>query len=244
MKDTLGDRMKSYEAVTRFFVTPRSYAIIRIDGCHFHTFTRGCEKPFDERLRLAMINTMAHLVKDIQGVKFGYHQSDEISLLLTDFDSISTTAWYSGNVQKIASVSASQATANFNLFYADALGVERHHTLATFDARVFVLPNATEVMNYFLWRIQDAERNSISGLAQSLYSQKQLNGVKKDQLKALSKDKGHDWDQLDYWNKRGTIYTRESGVFSEPPTSDNKWDLLKLIPNPADQPQASEADTN
>lgn len=47
--DSLGDRMKGYESVSRNFLTRRVPAIIRLDGKAFHTFTKGMEKPFDPR---------------------------------------------------------------------------------------------------------------------------------------------------------------------------------------------------
>ena len=49
-KDSLGDRMKKYEGVSRNYLTRRVPVIIRLDGKAFHTFTKGFKKPFDEVL--------------------------------------------------------------------------------------------------------------------------------------------------------------------------------------------------
>ena len=46
-KDSLGDRMKRYEGVSRTYLVRRMPVIIRIDGKAFHTFTKGFQKPFD-----------------------------------------------------------------------------------------------------------------------------------------------------------------------------------------------------
>ncbi|MFD0474429.1 hypothetical protein ACFQ0B_43965 [Nonomuraea thailandensis] len=35
----LGDRMKGYEAVTRTLLPRRTYAVVRVDGRAFHTFS-------------------------------------------------------------------------------------------------------------------------------------------------------------------------------------------------------------
>ena len=48
LKDSLGDRMKRYESVTQSHLLPRTPAIIRLDGKAFHTYTKGCDKPFDK----------------------------------------------------------------------------------------------------------------------------------------------------------------------------------------------------
>ena len=114
MQDNLGDRMKGYENITRYHLPRRTYSMLRIDGKAFKTFTRGLKKPFDDGFINDMDETACFLCKNIQGAKFAFVQSDEISILLTDFETIQTDAWFDGNVQKMASVSASIATAQFN----------------------------------------------------------------------------------------------------------------------------------
>ena len=87
-KDSLGTRMKGYENVSRFYLTKRTPVIIRIDGKAFHTFTRGFERPFDKCLMQTMKETAIYLCKNIGGCKLAYTQSDEISLLLVDYDTV------------------------------------------------------------------------------------------------------------------------------------------------------------
>jgi tRNA(His) guanylyltransferase len=205
MKDALGDRMKDqYESRYKIKLPRRTYTIVRLDGKAFHTFTKGMKKPFDEKLSKTMRVTTAALCAEIQGCQIGYTQSDEISLLLTDFKNDQTTAFFDGNIQKIASVSASIATAIFN----DELDgyVDR---LAYFDSRVFVIPDPTEVENYFIWRQQDCVRNSISMLAQSLYSHKELHGVNTNEMQELCFQKGHNWNDVEDGYKRGFLSVKE-----------------------------------
>lgn len=93
MKDQIGDRMKEfYEDRTRYALVRRTYTIIRIDGKAFHTYTRGLQKPFDDQLMDDMDATAAYVCQNIQGAKFAFVQSDEISVLITDFDDINTGA--------------------------------------------------------------------------------------------------------------------------------------------------------
>src|SRR5579859_3516902 len=102
MKDDLGDRMKSYyEDRTRISLPRRTFTIIRIDGKAFHTYTQGLKRPFDVELIEDMDLTTKFLCENIQGAKFAYVQSDEISIALTDFDKITTDAWFNGNLQKM-----------------------------------------------------------------------------------------------------------------------------------------------
>ena len=57
---------------------------------------------------------MLGLCKEIQGCVFGYTQSDEITLILIDYQNINTEAWFDYNVQKLCGITASMATMLFN----------------------------------------------------------------------------------------------------------------------------------
>jgi len=222
MIDTLGDRMKDfYEDRYRFTLPRRTYTIIRIDGKAFHTYTKGLKRPFDEGLIEDMNETTAYLCKNIQGVKLGYVQSDEISLVLTDFDELGTHAWFDNNLQKMASVAASMATAKFNQLRMmrkcwdgnDVEGMLDHDDLenfrlAMFDARVFQIPFIDEVINYLIWRQQDATRNSISSVAQSMYSPKELHGKSTDEMQEMIFQKGINWNDYSYREKRGGVIAK------------------------------------
>ena len=115
MFDALGDRMKNnYENRYRFYLTRRTPVIIRIDGNAFHTFTRGLDKPFDADFMKTMQKTCLSLCQNIQGCVGGYVQSDEISLLLVDYQTLESDAWFDYNLQKITSLAAARATMTFN----------------------------------------------------------------------------------------------------------------------------------
>lgn len=114
-KDALGDRMKSYyEDRTRYFIPRKTFGLIRIDGKAFHTYTKGLEKPFDTGLISDMNETARFLCENIQGARFGFVQSDEIQIVFTDLFERDAQMWFDGNIQKIASISASIATSKFN----------------------------------------------------------------------------------------------------------------------------------
>lgn len=224
MKDELGKRMKeNYEQRTRTFLPRRTYAIIRLDGKAFHTFTRGMKRPFDQDFIDMMTQTALFLCEKIQGCKMGYVQSDEISLLLTDFDTITTDVWFDGNIQKIVSVGASMATSEFNKNWIRSFliqgikGMENYDKipLANFDARVFTIPDPTEVENYFIWRQKDAIRNSIAMTAQSLYPHKELNGKSQSAQQEMIFQKGQNWNDMPDGFKRGrTIYQKKTNTMS------------------------------
>lgn len=218
-KDSLGDRMKGYESVSRNFLMKKTPAIIRIDGKAFHTFTKGLKKPFDAFLVSVMQDTMRELCGNVQGCVFGYTQSDEITLVLTDYSNVKTDAWFEYNVQKMTSVAASMATLFFNrnwrskfyeieesyIFehsYIDLLADKLDRAL--FDARAFSVP-VDEVINCLIWRQQDAIRNSIEAVGQANFSHKELQFKNCDEIQdMLLTEKGINWNDLPTILKRGS----------------------------------------
>lgn len=228
-KDSLGDRMKAYESISKTFLTRRIPVIIRLDGKAFHTFTHGMKKPFDSILMQTMQETMKYLCENIQGCVLGYTQSDEITLVLTDYETITTDAWFGYNVQKMTSVSASMATLAFNKFFLENVdiyrlkawdgvsgykeGIDKNYITklldkikvgALFASRVFSVPKE-EVCNCLIWRQQDATRNSIQSVGQANFSHKQLNGKSCDMIQdMLFTEKGINWNDFPTDCKRGS----------------------------------------
>lgn len=206
--DALGDRMKDLEGRCRYMLPRRCYTLIRLDGKAFHTYTRGLDRPFDEPLRRAMQETTKKLCAGIQGCKIGYTQSDEITLLLTDFDSVDTCAWFDGNLQKIVSVAASIATETFN-----KIRWSQGFTsgIALFDARVWTTSDPWEAYNAFYWRQKDATKNSVQMVARSLASHKECNGLNFSGLNDLIHAKGKNFNDYPTDCKRGAFVHKESG---------------------------------
>ena len=255
-KDNLGDRMKSYENITRAYLPNRMPVIIRLDGCHFHTFTKGFNKPFDSILMRAMWQTAMELCKNIEGVKLAYTQSDEISLLITNNDTWETQPWFGNNILKIVSVAASMATLAFNrafwrevnILNNDYLNMEDTKHLntycyavekgATFDARIFVLPE-DEVCNYFIWRQQDAIRNSIQAVGQAYFSHKELMNKSCENIKQMLVEKNIKWEAYPIPQRRGICVAKQStpimttvyfGTNKTETTYRNKWIIDEAIP--------------
>lgn len=200
---TLGDRMKAHEAVTRTVLPRRTYTLLRVDGRAFHSYLRRAAKPFDEQFMADMDHVAEALCGEIAGAAFAYTQSDEVSVLYTDFASASTEPWFGGVVAKQVSIASSLATAVLN---------ERWPGRALFDARVFTLADPVEVANYFLWRQRDAVRNSISMAAQARFSHRQLHGVNTRQMQELLwSEHGINWNDYPDGAKRGRVTVRQVG---------------------------------
>ena len=224
VKAELGTRMKEfYEGVPKTRLVRRMPVAIRLDGKAFHTFTRGFQKPFDEVLGRAMRETMQYLCENIQGCVLGYTQSDEITLILVDYQNLNSCAWFDYEVQKMCSIAASMATMAFNKFftknvnyfeitheYDDTINeycttlVNAAEKGAMFDARVFNIPKE-EVTNLIYWRQLDSTRNSIQMVGQANFSHKELQNKSCNMIQEmLFAEKGINWNDYPTYLKRGS----------------------------------------
>lgn len=242
-KDPIGDRMKAnYENRAKTYLTRRTPVIIRLDGKAFHTFTRGFRRPYDEVFHAAMNETTKYLCENIQGCKFGYTQSDEITLLLTDYDTLTTDAWFGYSVQKLCSVSASMATLEFNrqlrhhimvLTKNDGINEDRKEDLdyavalgraltagALFDSRCFNIPKE-EVTNCFIWRQQDATRNAVQMLGQCHFPSNDLDGKNQSEVREMLARNGIIFDEMLAAFKRGVCCVKDD---------DGRWVIDTEIP--------------
>lgn len=214
---SLSDRMKGYEKVTKSFLIPRMPIIIRLDGKSFHTYTKQF-KTKDTFYSEALANTMKcvlnYLCNKVQGCVCGYTQSDEINLLLIDYQNLNTNVWFEGNIQKISSVTASMASTYFNYLMSYTVNKNNEQpSLAFCDCRCFNLTKE-EVSNYFLWRQQDAIRNSKQALAYCYYSPKQVYKKNTTELVEMLKvDFNVDWNECSEEFKSGLFYFRNSNKF-------------------------------
>lgn len=253
--DDLGNRMKEYyEDRAKTYLTRRMPVAIRLDGKAFHTFTKGMKKPFDSVLMETMQDTMLYLCKNIQGCILGYTQSDEITLILQDYKTLTTEAWFNYAVQKMCSISASMAAMIFNKQFK--LNVEKYkleymssfvpqsidlqlkereyqNTLdkaeekgAIFDSRVFNIPKE-EVTNLIYWRQLDATRNSIQSVGQAYFSHSELQHKDCNDIQdMLMLQKGINWNNYTIPQKRGTCCIK----VHEGPEDRGVWKVDQEIP--------------
>lgn len=243
-QDNIGDRMKNnYENISKTRLMRRTPVALRLDGKAFHTFTRGFKKPFDDILVETMQQTMQYLCENIQGCVFGYTQSDEITLILIDYQTFETQAWFDYEVQKMCSIAASVATMKFNQIFnqlvylrcesddrgnilnKDYIPIHQAHIRATnkgaiFDCRAFNIPKE-EVANLIYWRQLDAIRNSIQMVGQANFPHKQLQEKSCENIKTmLIAEKDIDWNDYPIYLQRGSACRK----------GENGWEIDYNIP--------------
>lgn len=122
----LAERMKDYEKRNRYYLQRRMPVILRLDMRAGHSFTRGFERPFDEVFIKSMQDTAKYLCENIQNCKLSYQQSDEITLLLVDYDKLNTDCFFDYRVDKLCSIAASMATMAFNRAFKKNVEDESH----------------------------------------------------------------------------------------------------------------------
>lgn len=211
---SLGDRIKKYEKTNHYQLLSRTPLMIRVDGRAFHTFTKICNRPFDNHFIDSMIFSALDVSKEMQGFKVAYIQSDEVTFCLTDYDTLTTEGWFDYDLAKVISISASLMTINFNHFF----GVNSKGHYPVFDSRAFSIP-VDDVVNAFLWRAKDWNRNSIQMYARSFFSAKQLHKKKIPEIHEMLYSIGKNWStDLDDIKKNGTFIIGKESRYDILPT--------------------------
>lgn len=218
-KDSLGDRIKGYEQVFNQILPSRLPIILRLDGRSFHSYTKSCARPFDDKLMAAMDQVAIELCSEIQGAQIAYVQSDEINILIHNYKTIHTQAWFDNKLNKCISISAAIVSAKMT---EESIKIFGKIKLAHFDSRIFVVPES-DVCNTFIWRQKDWERNSLQMLARSHYSHSELNKKKSKDLHELLHQKNINWNDLDVKYKRGRCIIKENY------TSNNKVQRMRWV---------------
>ena len=221
--DDFGNRIKEYEKRNQYYLQKRTPVIIRIDGRAFHSWTHGLQKPFDNIFLNSMIQTMESLCAEVQNCIFGYCQSDEITLVLKDYENLNTSPWFEYRTDKLCSISASLATWYFNKYfkknaeYFITISNDENYKFtlekcmekpAIFDARCFNVPRE-EVTNTVYWRQLDAVRNSIQACGQAEFSHKELMHKTCKDIKVMLENIEKPWESLPVYKQRGTCCRRE-----------------------------------
>lgn len=237
--DSLKEKCEYFRSLTDYRLVPNSYVIAFLDGRSFSKLIKNkYEKPFDEKFVRIMNEVAEYLVKNIQGAKFAYTQSDEISILITDFDTPETDAAFGYRICKLQSILASMAASKFNqlaflydvqprlyenclsdcegTIYEtnDVLEMLKKQKLAEFDCKVWSVPDYNTAFCHFLWRQNDCVRNSKQQTAQTYLSHKELEGKSTDEQIELCKvEKNVDWNALDAGLKYGRLIYKERKLF-------------------------------
>ncbi|MBF9224117.1 tRNA(His) guanylyltransferase Thg1 family protein [Hymenobacter ruricola] len=199
--DELDARLRVFETAHDHCALPGLYLVARLDGRNFTRLTKevhAFERPFDERFRDLMVGTVQHLMQCGFRVRYGYTESDEISLLLDPAEDT-----FGRKLRKYQSILAGEASAKFSLL----LG-----SLGTFDCRIAQLPRRTDVVDYFRWRAEDALRNSLNAHCYWLLrgegateagATTQVSGLRTSEKHELLFQRGINFNNLPAWQKRG-----------------------------------------
>ena len=244
----LAKRMKDYEMRDRYFLQKRIPVAIRVDMRAGHTFTKGFERPFDKVFMKSMQETAKYMCENMGNAKFAYVQSDEITIILVDYDTLETDCWFNYRTDKLCSISASMATMIFNKIFKEkvesfieeggafSLAQLNYNQMkmepylkaiekgAMFDARCFNIPKE-EVTNLIYWRQLDATRNSIQMVGQANFSHKELQGKSCNMIQdMLHEQKGINWNDYPTVYKRGTAVIYDN---YQNPQSLTNGDIIK-----------------
>ena len=222
---TLKERMKSLQAARDYKLDKDSYILCHIDG---RAFSKMIKKrfilPFDDEFMRMMDDTAAYVCENVQGAKLAYVQSDEISIVITNFkyevgELLQGSSFFDYRLCKLQSIIASLATAKFNQLYTLRMlsvdsdkGVNQRINempLIQFDCKCWDVKTYEDMFAWFKFRQNDCIRNSKQQFAQAYCSHKDLLNKNSDEQILYCKLKtGNDWNALNGQYKYGRLVYR------------------------------------
>ncbi|CAL9776410.1 unnamed protein product [Musa acuminata subsp. burmannicoides] len=105
MANSKYEYVKKFETDDR--LSPSSWIVVRIDGCHFHRFSaeHAFAKPNDENALNLMNSCAVSMLEQFPDIVFAYGVSDEYSFIWKE-----TTQFYQRRASKLLSLSVSYFT--------------------------------------------------------------------------------------------------------------------------------------
>lgn len=226
--NSLKEKCEYYRSKTDTRLEKGLYTMVMLDGRSFSKLIKNkYELPFSDKFINIMNGTASYLCKKVQGCKMAFVQSDEISLVLTDFDSEKEKdVFFGGRIEKLLSIIPGLAAGYFNkatileniddkvslCSTSDILKMIKAEEPVQFDAKIWQLDNLNDCIAWFLYRQLDCTRNSKQQHSRHYLSHKQVRGKTTDeQLELVKELNGIDWNtQYDDGKKFGRFIWKEN----------------------------------
>ena len=222
---TLKERMKALQSERDYRLDDDSYILCHIDGRAFSKMIKKKFRlPFDDDFMRMMDDTASYVCANVQGAKLAYVQSDEITIVITNFkvedgEVLKGSSFFDYRLCKLQSIIASLATAKFNQLYAlRILGMDsdksynqqlREMPLIQFDCKCWDVKEYNDMFAWFKFRQNDCIRKSKQQFAQAYCPHKELLNKNADEQVAYCKLKtGKDWTELQGKYKYGRLVYR------------------------------------
>jgi tRNA(His) guanylyltransferase len=207
----LADRCKSFEAAEAGRRAARGTPLLaRLDGRAFHTFTRDLRRPYDEAMSRCMIETARYLVQELNAL-VAYTQSDEITLAWFEPADSPTEYPFDGRYQKLASVLAGLASTRFYQLVLELMPAKVRE-VPHLDCRVWQVPALSDAAEVFVWREEDAIKNSTTMAALAHFTDREIHGKDTATKQEMLLARGVDWRAYPAFFQRGTYLGRRSSM--------------------------------
>lgn len=199
--EALDARMHVFETANDYSVLPGIYIVARLKVKNLTDLLKKNGKfqtVYDQALCDMMLITTEHLMNCDLKITYAHYQTDEVSLLLA-FEEYS----FARQTIPIISTLVSEASVKLSFLFNE---------IACFEGRISQLPNLHEVINYFQWRSEYAQRLALhahcfSALRRegktSLQANRMLESLGFAEKKKLLSEKGLNFYYVPNWQKQG-----------------------------------------
>ncbi len=224
----LNRRMRIYENATKQYLASKVPVIIKVKGNFFNKITNKDEikkKLFKQAIEISIQN----VIKEMEGFKLAYSHNDEVIFLITDYDKDTTQSWINYDVSKIVSIVSAKFNMTFNKYLNESTCLLDKDYI--FQVKCFSI-SENEIVNYFLWRAFDCQRNFLQNTCRMYYSseeiyKKNLNEI----MDMLFKVKDFSFNKLDAHFYMGSFYilNNEGSLVGKQLEEINYQNILRIV---------------
>jgi tRNA(His) 5'-end guanylyltransferase len=191
----LAEKINPYEVLAAQALSPGRPIVARLVGRRFDPLYEGgqFDRPFDPRFGKMMLKTLTHLCATL-GATYGYCERSEMSLFAVS---------NGGEARRLVSRIGGEAAGKLSLLLGDVV---------TFETRLYEFPSSDEACEYFKWRSEESQSNSldvycnhvlITNGADPQAVPMILEGLDNDEKVELLRQNALDYGQVPSWQRRG-----------------------------------------
>ncbi len=224
----LNRRMRIYENATKQYLASKVPVIIKVKGNFFNKITNEDvikKKLFKQAIEISIQN----VIKEMEGFKLAYSHNDEVIFLITDYDKDITQSWINYDVSRIVSIVSAKFNMMFNKHLNETTSLLNRDYI--FQVKCFSV-SENEIVNYFLWRAFDCQRNFLQNTCRMYYSSEEIYKKNLDEIvDMLFKVKDFSFNKLDAHFYMGSFYilNNEGSLVGKQLEEINYQNILRII---------------
>lgn len=141
-----------YRENADYRLLPHLPILVQLNGINFRALTSHLPRPYSADLYELLGRAMYHQISEMQGAVTGYLQTDEITFVLRNDQTLGSEPWYNNRIQDIVSTTAAKfSNLAYQIYLTDYTHLELTQPLV-FDCHAWTVPTLDKASEYLKLR--------------------------------------------------------------------------------------------